>query len=59
MLHDENNEMRVRLLDAIVQHPDKHVRVVLELHHKFLFLLHDLVVSTNKVYGGRVRKDNS
>lgn len=56
MLHDENNEMRVRLLDAIVQHPDKDVRVVLELHHKFLFLLHDLIVSTNRAQAGRTCK---
>lgn len=53
MLHDENNKMRVRLLDAIVQHPDKHVRVVLELHHKLLFLLHDLLF--RRVHAGETR----
>lgn len=43
MLHDEYNEMRMWLFDAVVQHPNENVGVVLELHHQFLFLLHDLL----------------
>lgn len=49
MLHNENGQMAVGLLDAVVQHPNEDVRIVLELYHELLVFLHHL--TTIKVSG--------
>mmetsp|Transcript_58612 Transcript_58612/g.181603 ORF Transcript_58612/g.181603 Transcript_58612/m.181603 type:complete len:209 (+) Transcript_58612:3-629(+) len=39
-LHDKHRQVAVWLLDAVVQHLDDHRRVVLEVDHQLLMLLH-------------------
>lgn len=42
VLHNEHRQMAVGLLDAVVQHPNEDVRIVLELYHELLVFLHHL-----------------
>lgn len=42
MLHNEHRQVAVRLLNAVIQHANENVLVVLELHHELLVLLHHL-----------------
>mmetsp|Transcript_17555 Transcript_17555/g.42891 ORF Transcript_17555/g.42891 Transcript_17555/m.42891 type:complete len:218 (+) Transcript_17555:245-898(+) len=39
-LDHEHGQVAVRLLDAVVEHPDQHVGVLGEVHHQLLVLLH-------------------
>lgn len=38
--NDKDGEVRVGLLDAVVEHPDEHVGVLRKIHHELLMLLH-------------------